>query len=102
MPCEDQARAGGATTAKIGERDGRQTPRCCHPVDTDSRGPRTPRAIAMTDAATSAAHLVTDKSVAATRRAGSLYVAVCGAQVLAASLTTPERGQCQSCAKGVR
>lgn len=56
-----------------------------------------PRPIAMADATTGTAHLVTDESVAAGRRAGGLYVAVCGARVLAASLTMPERGQCQSC-----
>ena len=44
--------------------------------------------LAMTDATTGTAHLVTDESVAAGRRAGGRYVAVCGAQVLAASLTT--------------
>jgi hypothetical protein len=55
------------------------------------------RPIAMTDATTGTAHLVTDESVAAGRRADGRYVAVCGAQVLAASLTMPERGQCQSC-----
>ena len=56
-----------------------------------------PRPIAMTDATTGTAHRVTDESVAAGRRAGGIYVAVCGAQVLAASLTMPERDQCQSC-----
>ena len=56
-----------------------------------------PRPIAMTDATTGIAHRVTDESVAAGRRAGGRYVAVCGAQVLAASLTMPERDQCQSC-----
>lgn len=56
-----------------------------------------PRPIAMTDAMTGPAHLVTDESVAEGRRAGGLYVAVCGAQVFTASLTMPERDQCQSC-----
>jgi hypothetical protein len=40
---------------------------------------------------------VTDEAIAAGRRAGS-YVARCGAVVLAASLTMPERGQCRFCA----
>jgi hypothetical protein len=68
-----------------------------------TRSARTPvvtaplRPIVMTDATTGTAHLVTDESVAAGRRAGGRYVAVCGAQVLAASLTMPERDQCQSC-----
>jgi hypothetical protein len=56
-----------------------------------------PRSIAMVDATTGTEHRVTDESVAAGRRAGGRYVAVCGAQVLAASLTMPERDQCQSC-----
>ncbi len=68
-----------------------------------TRSARTPvvtmtlRPIAMTDAMTGTAHLVTDESVVAGRRAGGRYDAVCGAQVLAASLTMPERDQCQSC-----
>lgn len=37
-------------------------------------------------------HLVTDDAMAAGR-----YLAVCGNPVLAASLTTPERGSCRSC-----
>ena len=57
-----------------------------------------PRLIAMmVDARTGTAHRVTDESVAAGRRAGGRYVAVCGAQVLAANLTMPERDQCPSC-----
>jgi hypothetical protein len=56
----------------------------------------------MTDATTGTAHLVTDESVAAGHRAGGIYVAVCGAQVLAASLTMPERDQCQSCTREAR
>ncbi|HZA15759.1 MAG TPA: hypothetical protein VE645_02490 [Pseudonocardiaceae bacterium] len=56
-----------------------------------------PRLIAMVDATTGTAHRVTDESIAAGRRAGGIYVAVCGAQVLAASLTMPERDQCQPC-----
>ena len=56
-----------------------------------------PRPIAMTDATTGTAHRVTDESVAAGRCAGGRYVAVCGALVLAASLTMPECDQCPSC-----
>jgi hypothetical protein len=51
----------------------------------------------MTDARTGVAHLVTDDAAAAGRRAGR-YRAMCGADVLAASLTTPESGYCRSCA----
>jgi hypothetical protein len=50
----------------------------------------------MTDARTSRAHLVTDDAAAAGRRIGH-YRAVCGELVLAASLTTPERGSCRAC-----
>lgn len=45
-------------------------------------------------------HLVTEEAMAAGRLAGC-YRAVCGSAVLAASLTTPERGSCRSCAEGV-
>lgn len=41
-------------------------------------------------------HLVTDDAMVAGRPAG-LYAAVCGSQVIAASLTTPERGHCRTC-----
>ncbi len=59
----------------------------------------TSRVIAMTDARTRRAHLVTDAAVAAGRAAaGGRYVAVCGAVVLAASLTTLETSRCASCA----
>lgn len=43
------------------------------------------------------AHLVTEHAMAAGRRAGR-YAAVCGAEVLAASLTAVERSHCRSCA----
>ena len=42
------------------------------------------------------AHLIAEDAMAAGRRAGR-YLAVCGAQVLAASLTSPEHGRCRSC-----
>jgi len=54
--------------------------------------------IAVTDASTHRAHLVTDDAVVAGRHAGR-YRAVCGELVLAASLTTPERGCCRACAQ---
>lgn len=51
----------------------------------------TSRVVAMTDARTHRAHLVTDEAAAAGRAdAGRRYVAVCGAVVLAASPATPE------------
>jgi hypothetical protein len=45
------------------------------------------------------AHLVTEEAMAAGRPAGR-YRAACGSEVLAASLTTPERGYCRSCRRG--
>jgi len=54
--------------------------------------------IAITDARTGTAHLVTDSAAAWGRLAGG-YVAVCGMQVLAASLTTPETAMCSLCAR---
>ncbi len=50
---------------------------------------------AMTDV-DGVAHLVTDAAMATGRPTGR-YAAVCGGQVLAASLTAPERGYCRSC-----
>lgn len=58
----------------------------------------TPRVIAMTDARTYRAHLVTDAAAAAGQADVGRYVAVCGVVVLAASLTTPETSFCRSCA----
>lgn len=51
--------------------------------------------IAVTDVG-GTAHLVTDDAMAAGRRAGR-YVAVCGSEVIAASLTTPESRHCRAC-----
>ncbi|MGH3939516.1 MAG: hypothetical protein ACRDTG_12975 [Pseudonocardiaceae bacterium] len=45
-------------------------------------------------------HLVSEEAMTAGRLAGC-YLAVCGNPVLAASLTTPERSSCRSCAEGV-
>lgn len=59
----------------------------------------TSRVVAMTDARTRRAHLVTDAAVAAGRAdAAGRYVSVCGVVVLAASLTTLESSYCASCA----
>ncbi|MGH3719064.1 MAG: hypothetical protein ACRDRI_09540 [Pseudonocardiaceae bacterium] len=51
---------------------------------------------AMTDANTRCAHFVTDEAATAGRPVGR-YVAICGRVVIAASLTTPETGYCDSC-----
>jgi len=58
----------------------------------------TARAVLVTDARTGGAHLVTDEAAVAGRRVGR-YVAACGAEVLAASLTTPERHYCVRCTR---
>lgn len=57
-----------------------------------------PRLVALTDVHTGAAHLVTDEAMVAGRRAGGHYAAVCGVDVLPASLTAPERRSCRHCA----
>ena len=59
------------------------------------RGPH-PDAVGITDARTRIEHLMTDASAMAHRQAGR-YLALCGAEVLAASLAERERGQCQPC-----
>ncbi len=51
----------------------------------------------MIDAGSLSAHLVSEGSLAAGRRAGR-FQAVCGDTVLAASLTAQERTHCQMCA----
>jgi hypothetical protein len=53
--------------------------------------------IEMVDRCTEVAHRVTDEAFAAGRRDGGCYRAVCGAQVLPASLTAPARGHCPAC-----
>jgi hypothetical protein len=59
------------------------------------------RSMRIVDARTSMEHLVTDEFVVAHRHAGR-YLAVCGTQVLAASLTAPQRSRCPACTRGVR
>ena len=56
------------------------------------------RLTAMTDARTDSEHLVTEHAMTVGRRAGR-YRAVCGAPVLATSLTTPEGGRCRACTR---
>jgi hypothetical protein len=51
----------------------------------------------LTDARSGRTHLVTEAAFATGCRAG-LYSAVCGDEVLAASLTTPGVGCCRRCA----
>ena len=57
-----------------------------------------PRMMVMADAQTHCAHLVTDDAAVAGRADGGRYLALCGAVVLAASLTMPETSYCALCA----
>ena len=57
---------------------------------------RARRHIRIVDARSHVQHLMTHEVAAAHRHTGS-YLALCGAQVLAASLTTPERRRCVLC-----
>jgi hypothetical protein len=52
--------------------------------------------IGIIDAHTRVEHRVNDESAAAHRHAGR-YLALCGAEVLAASMLEPGRGQCLEC-----
>jgi hypothetical protein len=53
--------------------------------------------IELVDRCTEVAHRVTDEAFAAGRRDGGCYRAMCGAQVLPASLTAPPRSHCLDC-----
>jgi hypothetical protein len=55
-----------------------------------------PALLAVTDARTSIAHLVTLDAMAAGRSYG-VYVAVCDTEVVASSLTAEESGHCRRC-----
>ncbi|MGH3798397.1 MAG: hypothetical protein ACRDSP_26415 [Pseudonocardiaceae bacterium] len=56
----------------------------------------------LVDGRTRAVHLLTDTDAAAGRAQGGRYVAVCGAVVVAASLSTPEGEACRWCAVWAR
>jgi hypothetical protein len=58
---------------------------------------RRPRPLGIIDAQTHIEHLMTDES-ARTHRHSGRYPALCGVQVLAASLAAPDRGRCPRCA----
>lgn len=64
-------------------------------------GKQQPHAVELIDAETGTTHLVSDEEVDSGRHAGR-YVAVCGAVVLAASLTAPAKKYCRSCAQWAR
>jgi hypothetical protein len=56
-----------------------------------------PHPLGIIDAQTHVEHLMADESVRAHGDSGR-YLALCGVQVLAASLATPDRGRCPMCA----
>jgi hypothetical protein len=55
------------------------------------------RTVEMVDARTLQAHLLTDEALATGRRVNGPYIALCGTDVLPASLTAAERGFCRWC-----
>lgn len=55
-----------------------------------------PALLAVTDARTSIAHLVSLEAMTAGHPRG-VYVAVCDAEVMASSLTAEESGRCRRC-----
>ena len=54
--------------------------------------------IEVTDGPTNVSHYVTEEEMADGRRAGGRYRAICGTRVLSASLATPVRRRCPTCA----
>ncbi|MDT4998484.1 MAG: hypothetical protein QOK12_589 [Mycobacterium sp.] len=54
--------------------------------------------IEVTDGPTNVTHYVTEEEMADGRRAGGRYRAICGTRVLSASLATPVRRRCPTCA----
>lgn len=60
------------------------------------------RTVEMVDVRTGQAHFLSDAAVAAGRRGGGRYFALCGAEVVPASITAgPERGYCRSCSTAI-
>ncbi|MGH3764610.1 MAG: hypothetical protein ACRDS0_00475 [Pseudonocardiaceae bacterium] len=56
------------------------------------------RGVEMVDITTLVAHVLSDAAAVAGRRSGGHYIALCGAEIIPASLTAaPERGYCRSC-----
>jgi hypothetical protein len=55
------------------------------------------RTAEVVDARTLRAHLLTPDALAAGQHAGGRYIALCGQDVLPASLTEPGNGYCPSC-----
>ena len=85
------------TTGRVKNKEGSDLTVARHRRATPAKPVRIP-VVAITDAHPRSAHLVTDEAFTAGCRAGR-YLAACGAEVLTASLTTPERSHCKSCAR---
>jgi hypothetical protein len=83
----------GRSVSRMAGRHRRQSNAAHAGIPDQRRGPRT---VGITDAHTHVEHLVTDESAMAHRHSGR-YPALCGVQVVAASLTAPRRQQCQCC-----
>lgn len=78
---------------------GRHSKRAAHAQVPEQRRPHpagVTDAMGITDAQTRVEHLVTDASASEHRHAGR-YLALCGIEVVAASLTERERGQRRPC-----
>jgi hypothetical protein len=58
---------------------------------------RRPRFVEMVDARTGDAHWLTSDALAAGRRGGGRYIALCGADVLPHSLAAPPLDFCRAC-----
>jgi hypothetical protein len=61
------------------------------------RASRRPRTVEMVDARTLQAHFLTDEALDAGRRGAGRYVALCGRDVLPASLTVAQARYCTGC-----
>lgn len=75
---------------------GRHSKRGAHARIPQQRGPRRP--VGIVDAQSGIEHLVTDASAMEHRHSGR-YLALCGARVLAASMTDPGLRRCAECAR---
>jgi hypothetical protein len=69
-----------------------------HAVHAPVADQRVTRPVGVTDARTRVEHLVRDETLVAQRHAGR-FLAICGAEVLAASLTDRGRARCRECAR---
>lgn len=59
------------------------------------------RTVEMVDVQTKRAHFLSDAAAVAGRRGGGRYFALCGAELIPASLTAPPEGYCRSCSAAI-